>query len=133
MGVRAPGLSPSRLAVLADGPLLDTSDCPRNWTWDEGSDQTLQCRPRGNPKPQLQCLRKGDKAPLHIGDHRPVKEEIQGTYVCRANNSQGVVTAEVVLTVNCEWQRLGVGARVREGWGRAPSLPATPSFPCSQA
>lgn len=90
----------TRMLSVLYGPLLDTSDCPRNWTWDEGSDQTLQCRPRGNPKPQLQCLRKGDKAPLHIGDHRPVKEEIQGTYVCRATNSQGVVTAEVVLTVN---------------------------------
>lgn len=30
--------------------------------------------------------------------------------------------------MNCEWQRLGVGVRVREGWGRAPSLPATPLF-----
>lgn len=90
----------TRMLSVLYGPLLDTNDCPRNWTWDEGTDQTLQCQPRGNPKPQLQCLRKGDRAPLHIGDHRPVKEEIQGTYVCEATNSQGVVTAEVVLTVN---------------------------------
>ncbi|XP_054984923.1 intercellular adhesion molecule 1 [Sorex araneus] len=87
-----------RLNVLY-GPLLDPSDCPRNWTWDEGSHQTLRCRPRGNPNPQLECLRKGDKSSLPIGDLRPVKEEIQGTYECRATSSQGVITTEVVLIV----------------------------------
>lgn len=81
------------------GPLLDPRDCPRNWTWDEGSHQTLRCQPRGNPKPRLECLRKEDKVPLPIGDLRPVKEEIQGTYLCRATSSQGVITTEVVLTV----------------------------------
>ncbi|XP_055975861.1 intercellular adhesion molecule 1 [Sorex fumeus] len=87
-----------RLNVLY-GPFLDPSDCPRNWTLDEGSHQTLRCQPRGNPNPQLECLRKEDKSPLPIGDLRPVKEDIQGTYVCRASSSQGMITTEVVLTV----------------------------------
>lgn len=87
-----------RLSVLY-GPLLDPRDCPRNWTWDEGSHQTLKCQPRGNPNPHLECLRKVDRVPLPIGDLRPVKEEIQGTYLCRASSTRGVITTEVVLTV----------------------------------
>ncbi|XP_037361650.1 intercellular adhesion molecule 1 [Talpa occidentalis] len=81
------------------GPRLDDRDCLGNWTWQEGSHQTLLCQPWGNPAPKLDCRRKGDKALLPIGELRPVKQEIEGTYLCRAENSQGEVTREVFVHV----------------------------------
>ncbi|XP_004688800.1 PREDICTED: intercellular adhesion molecule 1 [Condylura cristata] len=81
------------------GPRLDESDCPGNWTWEEGSYQTLKCQPWGNPPPMLDCRRNGDKALLPIGELKPVKQEIQGSYRCRAVSSQGEVIREVLVTV----------------------------------
>ncbi|KAM4887775.1 intercellular adhesion molecule 1 isoform 2-T2 [Thomomys bottae] len=81
------------------GPRLDESDCLGNWTWEEGSHQTLICQTRGNPVPQLSCTRTHDGAPLPIGELRPVKREQAGTYRCRAMSSRGVVVRDVVLTV----------------------------------
>ncbi|KAB0366000.1 hypothetical protein FD754_010156, partial [Muntiacus muntjak] len=81
------------------GPRLDQRDCLGNWTWQEGSEQTLKCEARGNPIPKLNCSRKGDGASLPIGDLRPVKREVAGTYLCRATSTRGGVTREVVLNV----------------------------------
>jgi len=81
------------------GPRLDQRDCPGNWTWEEGSQQTLRCQAWGNPVPELKCHRKEDKALLPIGDLRPVKREVAGTYLCQARSPRGVVTREVVLNV----------------------------------
>uniref|UniRef100_A0A8C6CLL8 Intercellular adhesion molecule 1 n=1 Tax=Moschus moschiferus TaxID=68415 RepID=A0A8C6CLL8_MOSMO len=81
------------------GPRLDQRDCLGNWTWQEGSEQTLKCEARGNPIPKLNCSRKGDGASLPIGDLRPVKREVAGTYLCRATSTRGKVTREVVLNV----------------------------------
>ncbi|XP_006179435.1 intercellular adhesion molecule 1 isoform X1 [Camelus ferus] len=87
-----------KLSVLY-GPRLDERDCPGNWTWQEGSQQTLRCQARGNPLPKLKCSRKGDGASLPIGDLRPVKREVAGTYLCQANSSRGVTKREVVVNV----------------------------------
>ncbi|XP_019657489.2 intercellular adhesion molecule 1 [Ailuropoda melanoleuca] len=81
------------------GPRLDQTDCPGNWTWEEGSQQTLRCQAWGNPVPELKCHRKGDDALLPIGDLRPVKREVAGTYLCQARSPRGVVTREVVVNV----------------------------------
>ncbi|XP_064427414.1 intercellular adhesion molecule 1 isoform X2 [Mirounga angustirostris] len=81
------------------GPRLDQRDCPGNWTWEEGSQQTLRCQAWGNPVPELKCHRKEDEALLPIGDLRPVKREVAGTYLCQARSPRGVVTREVVLNV----------------------------------
>nr|ABX75547.1 intercellular adhesion molecule 1 [Bos taurus] len=81
------------------GPRLDQRDCPGNWTWQEGSEQTLKCEAQGNPIPKLNCSRKGDGASLPIGDLRPVRPEVAGTYLCRATSARGRVTREVVLNV----------------------------------
>ncbi|XP_021100652.1 intercellular adhesion molecule 1 isoform X2 [Heterocephalus glaber] len=81
------------------GPRLDESDCPGNWTWPEGSEQTLRCQAWGNPSPQLQCHRKGDNTSLPIGHLRPVKRELEGTYVCRAVSWRGEASREVLVTV----------------------------------
>ncbi|XDC55361.1 hypothetical protein R6Z07M_006543 [Ovis aries] len=81
------------------GPRLDQRDCLGNWTWQEGSEQTLKCAARGNPIPKLNCSRKGDGASLPIGDLRPVTREVAGTYLCWATSARGGVTREVVLNV----------------------------------
>ncbi|CAK7292610.1 Intercellular adhesion molecule 1 (Fragment) [Vulpes lagopus] len=81
------------------GPRLDQRDCPGNWTWEEGSHQTLKCQAWGNPVPELKCHRKGDDALLPIGDLRPVKREVAGTYLCQARSPRGEITREVVINV----------------------------------
>lgn len=81
------------------GPLLEESDCPGNWTWQEGSWEILRCQARGNPTPQVNCRRKGDRRLLHIGNLTHVDRSILGTYICRATSRQGEVTREVVVNV----------------------------------
>ncbi|XP_038179988.1 intercellular adhesion molecule 1 [Arvicola amphibius] len=82
------------------GPYLDESDCLGNWTWEEGTQQTLKCEARGNPPPHtLNCNRKGDGAPLPIGVVTSVNRAMNGTYVCRAESSRGNVTRDVFLRV----------------------------------
>ncbi|XP_040305783.1 intercellular adhesion molecule 1 isoform X1 [Herpailurus yagouaroundi] len=81
------------------GPRLDKRDCLGNWTWQEGSQQTLTCQAWGNPVPELKCRRKGDNALLPIGDLRPVTREVAGTYLCQARSPRGEVTREVVVNV----------------------------------
>ncbi|KAK7800488.1 hypothetical protein U0070_024268 [Myodes glareolus] len=82
------------------GPYLDDSDCRGNWTWEEGSQQTLKCEARGNPPPHtLNCNRKGDGAPLPIGVVKSVSRAMNGTYVCYAESSRGNVTRDVFLRV----------------------------------
>ncbi|XP_052609666.1 intercellular adhesion molecule 1 [Peromyscus californicus insignis] len=81
------------------GPRLDERDCPRNWTWPEGSQQTLKCKARGNPSPKLTCSRKANNAPLPPGVVVTVTREMSGIYVCQATSSRGNVTREVSLTV----------------------------------
>lgn len=89
-------------AVSSDGPRLDERDCPGNWTWQEGSQQTLKCQAWGNPSPKLTCSRKSDGALLPIGVVKSVKREMSGIYECHAVSSQGNVTRDVSLTVLCE-------------------------------
>nr|BAE40221.1 unnamed protein product [Mus musculus] len=81
------------------GPRLDETDCLGNWTWQEGSQQTLKCQAWGNPSPKMTCRRKADGALLPIGVVKSVKQEMNGTYVCHAFSSHGNVTRNVYLTV----------------------------------
>ncbi|XP_006875144.1 PREDICTED: intercellular adhesion molecule 1 [Chrysochloris asiatica] len=81
------------------GPRLNEEDCPGNWTWTEGSEQTLKCQAWGNPRPKLNCHRKEDAFSLPIGDLRPVKREHSGIYLCQAVSTQGKVTRQVVVNV----------------------------------
>ncbi|XP_060001209.1 intercellular adhesion molecule 1 [Lagenorhynchus albirostris] len=81
------------------GPRLNERDCLGNWTWQEGSQQTLRCQAWGNPTPKLNCSRKEDGALLPIGDLKPVERKVAGTYQCRATSTRGEVTREVVINV----------------------------------
>lgn len=103
---------PSTLSLICgchtmspDGPRLDERDCLGNWTWPEGSEQTLECQAWGNPPPQLTCRRE-DGAPLPIGEVKAVKWEMNGTYKCHASSAHGNVTRDVHVTVLCEYPRI---------------------------
>lgn len=92
--------------ISPDGPRLDETDCLGNWSWQEGSHQTLKCQAWGNPSPKLTCRRKADGALLPIGVVKSVKREMNGTYECHAFSSHGNVTRNVYLTVLCEYLRI---------------------------
>ncbi|XP_053438295.1 intercellular adhesion molecule 1 isoform X2 [Nycticebus coucang] len=81
------------------GPRMDETDCPGNWTWEEGSQQTLRCQAWGNPSPQLNCSRKGDGVLLPIGNLSYITRNLTGTYICRAVSTRGEVTREVFIKV----------------------------------
>ncbi|XP_003798092.1 intercellular adhesion molecule 1 [Otolemur garnettii] len=81
------------------GPRLDKTDCPGNWTWEEGSQQTLRCQAQGNPSPQLNCSRKGDGILLPIGNLSYITRNLMGTYICRAVSTRGEITREVFIKV----------------------------------
>ncbi|XP_013360614.1 PREDICTED: intercellular adhesion molecule 5 [Chinchilla lanigera] len=80
-------------------PRLDDSDCPRNWTWPEGPEQTLRCDARGNPEPSVHCARPDGGAVLALGRPGPVTRALAGTYRCTAASAQGTAVKEVTLTV----------------------------------
>lgn len=113
-GVSCSLTCPSSCGVSPDGPRLEESDCPRNWTWQEGSQETLKCEARGNPPPKVVCRRKGGNgSSLPIRKQILVKRQISGTYMCQATGFQGEVTREVVVNVTCEC--VGVQGWAREG------------------
>ncbi|XP_012584787.1 PREDICTED: intercellular adhesion molecule 5, partial [Condylura cristata] len=80
-------------------PRLDDLDCPRNWTWPEGPEQTLHCEARGNPAPSVHCARPDGGAVLALGLLGPITRALAGTYHCTAANIQGEAVKEVTLTV----------------------------------
>lgn len=90
-------------SLPADAPRLDDSDCPRNWTWPEGPEQTLRCEARGNPAPSVHCARPDGGAVLALGLLGPITRALAGTYRCTAANVQGEAVKDVTLTVECEW------------------------------
>lgn len=90
----------SSCGVSPDGPRLEESDCPGNWTWQEGSQETLKCEARGNPPPKVVCRRKGGNgSSFPIKKQILVNRQISGTYMCQATSFRGEVTREVVVNV----------------------------------
>lgn len=87
----------------ADAPRLEDWDCPRNWTWPEGPEQTLRCEARGNPQPSVHCARLDGGAVLALGLLGPVTRALAGTYRCTAVNIVGEAVKDVTLTVECKW------------------------------
>ncbi|XP_054984582.1 intercellular adhesion molecule 5 [Sorex araneus] len=80
-------------------PRLEDWDCPRNWTWPEGPEQTLRCEARGNPEPSVHCARLDGGAVLALGLLGPITRALAGTYRCTAVNDLGEAVKDVTLTV----------------------------------
>ncbi|XP_067416453.1 uncharacterized protein [Emydura macquarii macquarii] len=79
------------------GPRMDNSSCPSNRTWEEGTQQNFSCRARGNPVPDVVCMKDGVRS--DIGVPWRVRRENAGTYHCRASNVHGWVAREVIVRV----------------------------------
>ncbi|XP_044514316.1 intercellular adhesion molecule 1 isoform X2 [Gracilinanus agilis] len=82
-------------------PKLD-EECPGNWNWQEGTEQTLRCAARGNPAPTVQCVPESQQNGMPLGLPHRVTRDHNGTYHCTAENSLG--KAVKVVTVNVEFQ-----------------------------
>uniref|UniRef100_A0A8D0L702 Ig-like domain-containing protein n=1 Tax=Sphenodon punctatus TaxID=8508 RepID=A0A8D0L702_SPHPU len=82
------------------GPKMDTTTCPGNWTWEEGTEQTLSCTARGNPMPSVECVK--DSVALKIGVSQRITRELTGTYRCTATNDRGSAVQDVSIRVQCE-------------------------------
>uniref|UniRef100_A0A8C8B2W4 Ig-like domain-containing protein n=1 Tax=Otus sunia TaxID=257818 RepID=A0A8C8B2W4_9STRI len=80
------------------GPRMDDGSCPRSQNWTEGQDETLRCRARGNPRPQLECAKDGE--PFPAGVPRPVTRAHAGTYHCRATNLLGTANRTITVVVH---------------------------------
>ncbi|XP_072704555.1 intercellular adhesion molecule 1-like isoform X1 [Ciconia boyciana] len=89
--------APVRLTVTA-GPQMDDGSCPPSQNWTEGQDETLRCRARGNPRPQLECTRDGE--PFPAGVPRPITRAHAGVYRCRATNPLGTAVRNVTVWVH---------------------------------
>nr|XP_025035881.1 intercellular adhesion molecule 5-like [Pelodiscus sinensis] len=68
-----------------DGPRMDDSSCPRNRTWEVGTEQTFSCVALGNPPPAVVCAKDG--------------VPFRGTYHCKASNAHGTASREVTVQV----------------------------------
>ncbi|XP_072458532.1 intercellular adhesion molecule 1 isoform X2 [Notamacropus eugenii] len=85
-------------------PKLDEK-CSPNRTWDEGTEQILQCTARGNPAPTVTCVRE-QQMPVNGGNQQMpfnvstrVVRSYSGTYNCTAKNSLGVASQVVSVFV----------------------------------
>lgn len=85
-----------------DGPKIDRTKCPQSVTWQEKTTHVLQCQARGNPDPQLQCMKEGSTVKVPVGTPFFVKLKHNGTYSCRANSSLGEYSLTVVMNVQGE-------------------------------
>ncbi|KAI5936057.1 intercellular adhesion molecule 3 isoform X1 [Manis javanica] len=81
------------------GPKIDRTKCPQSVTWQEKTTHVLQCQARGNPDPQLQCMKEGSTVKVPVGTPFFVKLKHNGTYSCRANSSLGEYSLTVVMNV----------------------------------
>lgn len=75
--------------------------------WKEKTMHILQCQARGNPNPQLQCLREGSKFKVPVGIPFLVLLNYSGTYSCQAASSRGMDKMLVMMDVQGKpWQGL---------------------------
>ncbi|XP_027488390.1 intercellular adhesion molecule 5-like [Corapipo altera] len=88
---------PTRISVHGEGAA--PAPCPGQQNWTEGREETLRCRARGNPRPDVSCAR-DDGQNFPAGIPRPVSREDAGTYRCRARNSLGGDERSVTVTVH---------------------------------
>ncbi|XP_019819699.2 intercellular adhesion molecule 3 [Bos indicus] len=81
------------------GPTIDRAKCPQRLMWKEKTMHILQCQARGNPNPQLQCLREGSKFKVPVGIPFLVLLNYSGTYSCQAASSRGTDKMLVMMDV----------------------------------
>ncbi|XP_061477619.1 intercellular adhesion molecule 5 [Rhineura floridana] len=91
--------SSARLTVFYV-PEMDESACPSNRTWVEGTQQTLHCMAKGNPKPLVACSKDGIARDMEKEEQ--VNRSHAGIYNCTATNEFGSITRTVSIHVEYE-------------------------------
>lgn len=81
------------------GPKIDRATCPQHLKWKDKTRHVLQCQARGNPYPQLRCLKEGSNREVPVGIPFFVNVTHNGTYQCQASSSQGKYTLVVVMDI----------------------------------
>ncbi|PNI51634.1 ICAM3 isoform 10, partial [Pan troglodytes] len=49
------------------GPKIDRATCPQHLKWKDKTTHVLQCQARGNPYPELRCLKEGSSREVPVG------------------------------------------------------------------
>ncbi|XP_010372075.1 intercellular adhesion molecule 3 [Rhinopithecus roxellana] len=81
------------------GPKIDRATCPQHLKWKDKTRHVLQCQARGNPYPQLRCLKEGSNREVPVGIPFFVNVTHNGTYQCQASSSRGKYTLLVVMDI----------------------------------
>ncbi|XP_025224179.1 intercellular adhesion molecule 3 isoform X2 [Theropithecus gelada] len=81
------------------GPKIDRATCPQHLKWKDKTRHILQCQARGNPYPQLRCLKEGSNREVPVGIPFFVNVTHNGTYQCQASSSRGKYTLVVVMDI----------------------------------
>ncbi|KAJ6654542.1 hypothetical protein lerEdw1_006849 [Lerista edwardsae] len=76
-------------------PEMDEFTCPSNRTWVEGTQQTLHCTAKGNPKPSVACTKDSITHPVEKEDW--VNQSHAGIYNCTATNDLGSSTKTILI------------------------------------
>ncbi|XP_055094186.1 intercellular adhesion molecule 3 isoform X2 [Symphalangus syndactylus] len=81
------------------GPKIDRATCPQYLKWKDKTRHVLQCQARGNPYPELRCLKEGSSREVPVGIPFFVNVTHNGTYQCQASSSRGKYTLVVVMDI----------------------------------
>ncbi|XP_054319708.2 intercellular adhesion molecule 3 [Pongo pygmaeus] len=81
------------------GPKIDRATCPQHLKWKDKTRHVLQCQARGNPHPELRCLKEGSSREVPVGIPFFVNVTHNGTYQCQASSSRGRYTLVVVMDI----------------------------------
>ncbi|XP_017711410.1 PREDICTED: intercellular adhesion molecule 3 [Rhinopithecus bieti] len=81
------------------GPKIDRATCPQHLKWKDKTRHVLQCQARGNPYPQLRCLKEGSNREVPVGIPFFVNVTHNGIYQCQASSSRGKYTLLVVMDI----------------------------------
>ncbi|XP_023049991.2 intercellular adhesion molecule 3 isoform X2 [Piliocolobus tephrosceles] len=85
--------------TVFNGPKIDRATCPQHLKWKDKTRHVLQCQARGNPYPQLRCLKEGSNREVPVGIPFFVNVTHNGTYQCQASSSRGKYTLVVVMDI----------------------------------
>ncbi|XP_033055314.1 intercellular adhesion molecule 3 isoform X2 [Trachypithecus francoisi] len=85
--------------TVFNGPKIDRATCPQHLKWKDKTRNVLQCQARGNPYPQLRCLKEGSNREVPVGIPFFVNVTHNGIYQCQASSSRGKYTLLVVMDI----------------------------------
>uniref|UniRef100_A0A2K5YAD0 Intercellular adhesion molecule 3 n=1 Tax=Mandrillus leucophaeus TaxID=9568 RepID=A0A2K5YAD0_MANLE len=88
-----------RSVTLTFNPFTPALERLDHLKWKDKTRHILQCQARGNPYPQLRCLKEGSNREVPVGIPFFVNVTHNGTYQCQASSSRGKYTLVVVMDI----------------------------------